>query len=490
MIQRGFYKPQGAWVGDVVPWQEEGVFHLFYLHETRHEPKDGMPWHRVVTTDLVNFDELGEAIPSAGPDAPDFNIYTGSVVRDAAGTHHAFYTGQNPDRTGADGRPLQLILHATSSDGMRTWERHPSETFGATAGYETGDWRDPFVFRDDEAGLWRMLITARHTSGPERRRGVIAQCVSTDLTTWEPAEPFWDPRRYIAQECPEVFEWNGWWYLVYSEFSDAFTTRYRMSRSLHGPWIRPEHDTLDGRAYYAAKSAARDGRRFFFGWIASREDSTDDGAWQWAGTMSVLEATQRADGTLAFHPTAELRESFDTTATALPADTVLSAPDGYADIVTTTDAADEVRLVARFDVAERTAECGVLFRASSDGETGYAIRLEPGRGRLLFDRWPRRVTGTEQWQISGDVPFAVELERPCTITPGEHVLEVILSGQLVIATLDDATVLSTRVYDHTTGRLGAFVGDGSVTIREFIAHTRAKRTDPMTPQDDVLAIAY
>lgn len=213
-----------------------------------------------------------------------------------------------------------------------------------------------------------------------------------------------------------------------------------MSRSLHGPWIRPEHDTLDGRAYYAAKSAARDGRRFFFGWIASREDSTDDGAWQWAGTMSVLEATQRADGTLAFHPTAELRESFDTTATALPADTVLSAPDGYADIVTTTDAADEVRLVARFDVAERTAECGVLFRASSDGETGYAIRLEPGRGRLLFDRWPRRVTGTEQWQISGDVPFAVELERPCTITPGEHVLEVILSGQLVIATLDDATV--------------------------------------------------
>ncbi|MBU4336535.1 MAG: family 43 glycosylhydrolase [Actinobacteria bacterium] len=487
MNQRGFYRPRGAWVGDVIPWHEDGVFHLFYLHETRRVPAEGMPWHRVVSHDLVEFDEVGEAIASGGPEAPDFNIYTGSIVRDEAGLHHAFYTGQNPARTGADGRPLQLVLHATSSDGLRTWQRRPADTFGATAGYETGDWRDPFVFRDDDAGLWRMLVTARHADGPERRRGVIAQCVSTDLSTWEPAEPFWDPRRYIAHECPEVFEWNGWWYLVYSEFSDAFTTRYRMSRSLHGPWTTPVHDTIDGRAYYAAKSAARDGRRFFFGWIASREGSTDDGPWQWAGTLSVLEATQRADGTLAFHPTAELRETFGSTATALPSGTVLHAPDGYTDLLTTADAADEVRLVARFDVAPGTTECGVLLRASPDGDEGYVLRLEPRRGRLVLDRWPRRTTGTEQWQISGDVPYAVELERPCTIAPGEHVLEVILAGELVVATLDDATVLSTRVYDRPTGRLGAFVGEGTLTLLEFSTHTRAEHPETAAAQGDPLA---
>jgi beta-fructofuranosidase len=470
MNQRGFHQPNGAWVGDVIPWQEDGVFHLLYLHESRRVPKIGMPWHRVTTENLVDFHDEGVALPSGGPTASDFNVYTGSVVLTEDGTHHVFYTGHNPDHLGADGQALQLVMHAVSTDGMRTWERREADTFGATAGYETADWRDPFVFWDQEAALWRMLITARHADGPERRRGVIAQCTSTDLSTWEPVEPFWNPRRYIAHECPEVFQWGDWWYLVYSEFSESFTTRYRMSRALHGPWLVPEHDTLDGRAYYAAKSAARDGRRFFFGWIASRDGAQDAGAWQWAGTMSVLEAEQRADGTLAFHPPIELRDTFGPTGepndTVVPSGTVLSAPDGYADALSSADAPDSFRLVTRFDIAPGTTECGVLLRASADGDEGYVLRLEPKRDRLVFDRWPRSSTGTEQWQISGDVPFAVELERPCHLAPGRHELEVIVDGDLCVATVDDTVVLSTRLYDRPTGRVGVFVGEGTVTVEE------------------------
>ncbi|WP_285042611.1 glycoside hydrolase family 32 protein [Plantibacter sp. LMC-P-059a] len=470
MNQRGFHQPNGAWVGDVIPWQEDGVFHLLYLHESRRVPKIGMPWHRVTTENLVDFHDEGAALPSGGPTASDFNVYTGSVVLAEDGTNHVFYTGHNPDHLGADGQALQLVMHAISTDGMRTWDRLEADTFGATAGYETADWRDPFVFWDEEASLWRMLITARHADGPERRRGVIAQCTSTDLSTWEPVEPFWNPRRYIAHECPEVFQWGDWWYLVYSEFSESFTTRYRMSRTLHGPWLVPEHDTLDGRAYYAAKSAARDGRRFFFGWIASRDGAQDAGAWQWAGTMSVLEAEQRTDGTLAFHPPIELRDTFapagDPNDTVVPSGTVLSAPDGYADALSSADAPDSFRLVTRFDIAPGTTECGVLLRASADGDEGYVLRLEPKRDRLVFDRWPRSSTGTEQWQISGDVPFAVELERPCHLAPGRHELEVIVDGDLCVATVDDRVVLSTRLYDRPTGRVGVFVGEGTVTVEE------------------------
>lgn len=488
MTTRGFFQPNGAWVGDVIPWQENGEFHLFYLHEARGASADGMPWHRVLTDNLVDFRETGEELASGGPSADDFNVYTGSIVLDRDGVHHAFYTGQNPARLGADGRPLQLVMHATSQDGMASWQRHPEHTFGAAPGYESGDWRDPFVFRDEGAGLWRMLITARHATGPERRRGVIAQCTSTDLVHWEPAAPFWDPKRYVAHECPEVFQWGEWWYLVYSEFSDAFTTRYRVARSLEGPWIVPEHDTLDGRAYYAAKSAARDGRRFFFGWIASKEGSRDDGAWQWAGTLSVLEAVQRADGTLAFHPPAELRETFSAPSDPLPAGTRLDAADGYADVLTSADAPDSFRLRAVFDVVDGTREFGVLLRASADGDEGYALRLEPQRGRLVFDRWPRRITGTEQWHISGDVPFAVELERPCRLAPGRHELEVIVDGDLCVATVDDATVLSTRLYDRPVGRVGAFVGEGAVTLAQFSLSSRADcGAAPGVCEDDLLA---
>lgn len=471
MDQRGFYRPPGAWVGDVIPYQQDGVFHLFYLYESRRTPKDGMPWHRLVSDDVVTFRETGPAIASAGPEAADFNIYTGSIVVDEQGVHHAFYTGQNPERLGSDGLALQLVMHATSRDGMQSWQRHPEDTFGATAGYETADWRDPFVFWDAEAGVWRMLITARHADGPARRRGVIAQCTSTDLRSWTPAEPFWDPRRYIAHECPEVFEWNGWWYLVYSEFSESFTTRYRMARSLHGPWIVPQDDSLDGRAYYAAKSAARDGRRFFFGWIASREGGVDDGAWQWAGTLSVLEAEQRADGTLRLHPPREFADTFGEPAAGLPDGTVLRAPDGYADSLAPGEAPRAFRLRARFEIAPHTTECGILLRASEDGDESYVLRLEPRRGRMVFDRWPRLRTGTEQWQISGDVPHAVELERPARIDPGEHTVEVIVDGDLCVATLDESVVLSTRLYDRPAGRVGAFVGEGSVVVTEFTVNS-------------------
>ena len=492
MSQQGFYRPQGAWVGDVIPWQEDGIFHLFYLRETRRTPAEGMPWHRVVTEDLAGFQELGEAIGSGGTSADDFNVYTGSIVLEADGTHHAFYTGQNPAKTGKDGRPLQLVMHATSNDGMHTWQRRPQDTFGATDGYETGDWRDPFVFWDEEAQLWRMLITARRAEGPARRRGVIAQCVSSDLVRWEPAEPFWDPQRYVAMECPEVFQWGEWWYLVYSEFSDAFTTRYRMSRSQHGPWIVPEHDTLDGRAFYAAKSAGRDCRRFFFGWIASREGARDDGAWQWAGTMAVLEADQRPDGTLAFHPTDGLRDTLDTEiadGAGIAAGTLLDAPSSRAEVLTSTDAPSAFRSVVRFGISDGTTECGVLLRASADGDEAYVLRLEPKRGRLVFDRWPRRSTGTEQWQISGDVPFAIELERPCHLEPGVHELEVIVDGDICVATVDNATVLSTRIYDRPTGRLGVFVGEGTVTIDAFSVFTRAEPGDEPGSQDHDLVAA-
>lgn len=472
MSQQVFFQPPGAWVGDVVPWIEGGEFQLYYLHEQRVTPKPGTPWHLVTTTDFVHFTDQGEAFASGGPAAPDFNIYTGSVVEAADGSHHLFYTGQNSDHVGPDGQPLQLVMKAISTDGRRSWTRDSEMSLGATAGYETGDWRDPFVFRDEEAGIWRMLITARHDSGPSRRRGAIAQCTSTDLETWTPAEPFWDPRRYIAHECPEVFQMGDWWYLVYSEFSETFTTRYRMSRSLSGPWIVPEHDSLDGRAYYAAKSAQREGRRFFFGWIASKEGDRDDGDWQWAGTMSVLEAVQRTNGTLDFRLPHELLASFADEWIAPPL--TLESRDGYEASILEEPVPDVFHLRVELDIDDATTECGVLLRSSDDGDESYILRLEPKRSRLVFDRWPRLRTGDAQWQVSGDVPFAVELERPCDLPPGRHVLDIVVEDTICVAVLDDSVCLSTRLYDRPTGRIGVFVGEGSATFTDIRLGVRAE----------------
>lgn len=472
MQSQVFFRPEIGWVGDVIPVEHDGELWLFYLHELRESPKPGTSWALARTRDLVTFSDDGVALASGAHSDPDFNAYTGCVVTDEEGVQHLFYTGQNPQRLGADGLPLQLVMHATSHDAMGSWVKHPEDTFGAPAGYETADFRDPHVFRDPGSATWRMLLAARHTDGPLRRRGVIAQLVSADLVHWQAAEPFWDPHRYITHECPEVFRLGEWWYLVYSEFSDAFVTRYRMSHTLDGPWIAPERDTIDGRAFYAAKSADLNGRRIFAGWIATREGDTDEGAWQWAGTMSLLEARQNPDGSLAFALPRELVDSFTDEVDIDLEPVGLEAADGYTCLVSEGSLPRQCYLYAEFEIDPGTTEAGLLLRTSADGDHGYVVRLEPKPGRMVLDRWPRKSTGEAQWQISGDVPHFIELERPADLTGPTHTLEVVLEDDIAVVMLDRQVCLSTRLYDHTHDRLGIFVGDGTAKLRELTLRQR------------------
>ncbi len=166
--------------------------------------------------------------------------------------------------------------------------------------------------------------------------------------------------------------------------------------------------------------------------------------------------------------------------------TVLSAPDGYADLVLPTDLPTAFRVDAVFDIAAGTTECGLLLRASADGDEAYVLRLEPRRNRLVLDRWPRRRTGGEQWQISGDVPHVIELERPVTLAPGPHRLEVVVDGDLCVATVDGSVTLSTRLYDRTDGRVGAFVGEGTATVLSLEIIGPSATAVPAASLDDAL----
>lgn len=482
------FQPPNGYVGDVIPFEHEGTAWLFYLLDERPdapplERATGMPWAVVTTTDFVTFTDKGVVLPSGGPDASDFDCYTGSVIRDDAGTLHLFYTGHNPRiTTGSDGdfKDAQVVAHATSTGDLTDWTKHPEWDLPALDGYSPEDWRDPFVFRAAVDRPWQMLLATRRRDEPYRRSGVVARLESDDLITWRDADPIWEPRRFITQECPDVFQWGEWWYLVYSEFSDAFCTRYRIATSPDGPWHAPADDTVDGRAFYAAKTVALDDQRYFVGWIASKEDQRDGGAWQWAGTMATLQAHQRTDGSLRFDLPdgikAAYTEEVDLTAHLEPVNGAAAtvgagAATRYASWVGP-ELPTEALLAVDLTLDADTRSFGVLLRTSDDGEEGYALRFEPDRNRLVLDRWPRGSTGTEQWQILGDVPHAVELERPVQLTPGGHHLEVHLDGDICVAIVDGSVALSTRLYDRPAGRVGVFAQDGSFTLDRLTVRTR------------------
>ena len=56
-------------------------------------------------------------------------------------------------------------------------------------------------------------------------------------------KPFLVPGYTDQPECSDYFEWNGWYYLIFSNYG---TAKYRYSRTPFGPWICPEQEILDG----------------------------------------------------------------------------------------------------------------------------------------------------------------------------------------------------------------------------------------------------
>ena len=148
---------------------------MFYLHDFR-DPKnhgEGTPWYRVSTKNLIEVTEHGEAIPRGTREDQDLYIFTGSVI-EAEGRFHAFYTGHNPHLQ-EQGKPLECVMHAVSDD-LEHWKKFPNQKFFAPDIYEPNDWRDSFVFWNDEAKEYNMLVAARVRKGVSRRRVFTSRC--------------------------------------------------------------------------------------------------------------------------------------------------------------------------------------------------------------------------------------------------------------------------------------------------------------------------
>ena len=363
-------------------------------------------------------------------------------------------------------------MHAISDD-LYEWKKIPEDTFFAPSDrFELHDWRDPFVFWNEEAEEYWMVIAARLRKGPSRRRGCTGLCTSKDLVTWNVKEPFYAPDMYFTHECPDVFRIGDWWYLLFSEFSDACVTRYRMARSANGPWITPEVDTFDGRAFYAAKTAEGDGHRYLFGWNPSQTDVKDYSTWNWGSNLVVHEVIQRPDGTLGvcipesvrYYFTQQMPVIFDQSfKTRLPKNGIVRLEgSGSFRCISAGKLPEIAKIEATVVFTQPTKGFGIMLRTSQDFETGYYARVEPKRGRLVFDSWPRR----------GDIPFMVEIERPIKLEPRKPVQMIIyVDSTLCEVYLDNEVAMSARMYNHPEGDWGLFVSEGSVEFRDVSLST-------------------
>lgn len=470
-----FFRPVGAWPGDFIPFYKDGQFHLFFLLDWRDRAGhgEGTPWYQVTTKDFVHFEEHGEMLPRGSKNDQDLYVFTGSVVS-GEGKHHIFYTGHNPyfpDR----GKPQEGIMHAVSDDLLH-WEKVPEDTFFAPPEhFEPNDWRDPFVFWNAEASEYWMINAARLKKGPSRRRGCSSLCTSKDLRKWKVQEPFWSPGLYFTHECPDVFKMGDWWYLLFSEFTDLTRTRYRMSRSLKGPWLTPRYDYFDAKAFYAAKTASDGQRRYLFGWDPTRTGGRDYHPWDWGGNLVVHELKQESDGTLAVAIPPTVDAAF---ARSLPLEfplqwgqakvtgnqVELAAPGSFA-CAAAGMMPDRCKIEAQMQFDANTRGCGVMLRTSDDLEASYYIRFEPENHRMVFDSWPRVAP---EPVINVAEGYMAGMDRWIHLDPGVPVnLKIIVDRTVAVVYAGHKIAMSLRMYDLPTGRWGFFVNEGGAQFRNI-----------------------
>ena len=472
-----FYKPKDGWVGDTIPFAHDGKFYIYYLHDerkgnTQDEYGYRTSWNLLITEDGVNIKDCKVVLPVGEYDDADYACYTGSVIEGNDGQFHMFYTAQNNynPKYHRDGKPLQYVAHAIST-GLINWEKLPELTFGADESiYEPFDWRDPFVFYNEDEKCFDMLLAARLRGASEKNGGCVGLCRSYDLLHWEAKEPFYNPESYMTHECPDLFKLGNKWYLVYSTFSEKFVTHYRMSDKLSGPWTSPIEDTFDGRAFYAAKTAQVGDKRMAFAWVPTKRGESDFGQYEWGGNFIAHEIDQTTDNKLTVKPADGLINMFNKEAVNEKINKVeIENFEGEKSYVIN-GMKETCMIEAVIEFSEGVRSFGIGLRQDSALANGYYLRFEPFYNRVVADMWPRCIQGVNQWYVDGDKPFMVELERPFdykSLKDNKVHIRVVADGSIICLYVNNTTALTMRAYNMKRTNWGFFVKDGSIRVSDI-----------------------
>lgn len=475
MNDKIFYHAPGARTGDVIPKYIDGEYQLFYLKNWKDPKLPGTVhgWHRMQSSDLLHMSEETPIHVIGG---------TGDLIC-WQGQWHLFAC------IFSEGK--QFVTHYISKDGsLDHWEYIEEDTFGPDGViYDCSDWRDPRIVYREELGEFWMFLAARVKAG-HSQTGCVGLCVSKDLKTWEYREPVYYPERFNgACECPDVFRMGDWYYLIFSSYTNLFGNYYVKCRVGERQWQIPKNHRLDGRAFYAAKTAGTEDVRYLFGWNPTKEENLfgfwpdglcakDYRTWDWGGSMVIHQLGQQPDGDLKLALPKAKREAF----TDLVENSFLPVTDGWHleenRYSAQTSNRQQMMLMQPLPESfyikteiqmEDAFQAGVILQADQTMKEGYYIYLEPERKRLVYRSWLRMSE-----EGGKTFPYDVELEAPVRIAgDGRYELEIIAEGSAATAYVNGETALSFRMYDYSRRNLGLF-SFGKAEFKNIIMKKRSE----------------
>lgn len=464
------FRPVDSYVGDAVPFHFEDTWHVFFC---KLRLDNSICLGHVTTNDFISWSTLPDAIEN-GPDASrdEFTCATGSVVQEAGGGFHLFYTGV--------GRAGSSILHAASKDLIH-WIREDRVLIkGGPQWYrQDGLWRDPCVFWNPDEKNWWMAFCARTLYDSQNAlTGAVGLAKSADLRRWELHPPLWAAGLTPWVECPDIFFMGGRWYLCWF-WRD---TLFRHADSLLGPWRRTRIEDPAGFDFFAGKSATDGQRRLLFGWIP-RMDS-DGAARTWGGDLAIPRELQaQADGAISVTCPAEVLSAYAEDATRGRGAAVFSPLAGSWQLEGSqvkTDATGRGNLALW---AECPPDFLLEFTLTLAGGSGvFSLVLRSGRAtfangpgitamdlgyELRFDAFENSLAVREHSEY-GQKPDIASASCEIPAQGGLRVL-IILHKDLLEAFLGTQRSLECRLLRHKRGGLGLLARDATVQLTGFQA---------------------
>jgi beta-fructofuranosidase len=459
------FKPAYNWVGDPMPFYENGVFHIFYLFDARNSLPTFHPWYKTTTTDFATFVGNSEAIPTGAATDQDGALGTGSVFK-KNGIYYGFYTGHNGNLD-----PKEKIMLATSTD-LITWTKKPSFLLQASLGYDRNEFRDPIIIEDKTTGTYKMLIATRSTASMIDNtvvpwRAVIAQYSSTNLIDWTLEKPFYEDTSTFITECPDVFTMGNYQYLIYSNIDDRMVHyKYRLSTS--NLWITPNNSKLDGIAFYAGRTVFDGTNRYIMGWCPTKNNSSDASNYDWAGSLVTHRLIQHTDGTFGVAITDGVNNKFATAKVLTPLKSIGSTKSN-ANYILNASGVEKAyslfdretkafKIKTRINVASST-EFGFGFGACSTLNEVYSIVFDLAKNQIRLEKSIKNGTSTVISTLT-QLPLTVPANKQFDVT-------IVSENSVCVVYINNEIAFTNRIYKMSQNPWTIFANNGEVTFSDL-----------------------
>jgi beta-fructofuranosidase len=457
-----FFKPTVGWVGDPIPFYENGTFHIFYLQDARNTLPTFHPWYKVTTTDFATFTDNSEMIATGTATDQDGALGTGSVFK-LNGIYYAFYTGHNGMLD-----PKEKIMLATSTD-LKKWTKDPSFLLQASWGYDRNEFRDPIVIEDKNTGTYKMLIATRSEVGLVAEgnvpwRAVIAQYSSTNLRDWTLEKPFYEDTSTFITECPDVFIMGDYQYLIYSNIDDRMV-HYKYRPRTATAWISPANSALDGIAFYAGKTVSDGVKRYLTGWCPTKNKNSDAAIFDWAGSLVTHRLVQHSNGTLGITIPDGVNNKFSSNETlnSVTGSGSTKAGDAYTLNSNGAEKAFSVfdRKTGAFKIkahikATSSTQFGFEFGACETRNEVFAIVFDLAKNQLRLDKVIKNAASLNLTQLPLTTPANKEFD--ITIIAENSVCVIYVNGEIAF---------TNRIYKMNQNPWAIFADNGEVTFSDL-----------------------